>query len=557
MRATPAAGESRFRADIAMMPAMTGMRPAETRAARGVVASPHVLASRAGLEMLRRGGNALDAAVAAATTIAVVYPHMNGAGGDSFWLIYDAGRGALRGLNAAGRSAASVDLETYRRRHGATMPTRGGAAALTVPGAVSGWWEAHRYSREHMGSPIAWPALLEDAVGHAREGFEPSPGQRRVTAGAAALFAADAPAEVRATFWPAYHPDRLAGRFVQAALARTLAQVAGGGADEFYRGDVGRRLAAGAAAAGSPLTTADLAAHAADWVEPLRVPYRGGEAASFPPPTQGFAALAILGLLEGFELGALDEADYVHLVVEATKLAFEDRDRYLADPTVETVPVARCLDARRLASRRRHISRRRARPVDGPPVDGDTVAIVAADAAGNAVSVIQSLYHEFGAAVVAGDTGVLLQNRGAFFALDPAHPNRLAPRKRTAHTLIPSMYLVDGRPRLVYGTMGGEGQPQTQAAIVTRILDRGLGVQAAVEAPRWLLGRTWGDTSRTLRLESRLGSAVADALGARGHDVQVVDAWSDLMGHAHAIRLDAGGLTGGSDPRADGAALGW
>jgi gamma-glutamyltranspeptidase/glutathione hydrolase len=193
----------------------------------------------------------------------------------------------------------------------------------------------------------------------------------------------------------------------------------------------------------------------------------------------------------------------------------------------------------------------------GAPAGGDTVAIVAADAAGNAACVIQSLYHEFGAAVVAGDTGVLLQNRGAFFALDPAHPNALAPRKRPAHTLIPAMYLVDGRPRLVYGTMGGEGQPQTQAALVTRMLDRGLGPQAAVEAPRWLYGRTWGEPSKALRLEDRFGDAVAQSLRARGHDVKVVEGWSDLMGHAQVIRLDAAGLVGGSDPRADGAARGW
>jgi gamma-glutamyltranspeptidase/glutathione hydrolase len=171
--------------------------------------------------------------------------------------------------------------------------------------------------------------------------------------------------------------------------------------------------------------------------------------------------------------------------------------------------------------------------------------------------VIQSLYHEFGAAVVADDTGVLLQNRGAFFALDPAHPNALAPRKRPAHTLIPSMYLEAGRPRLVYGTMGGEGQPQTQAALVTRLLDRGLGPQAAVEAPRWLYGRTWGEPSKALRIEARLGPAVADSLRERGHVVKVVDDWSDLMGHAHVIRMDGDGLAGGSDPRADGAALGW
>jgi gamma-glutamyltranspeptidase/glutathione hydrolase len=521
------------------------------------VAAPHRLAAEAGRDVLARGGSALDAALAAAATIAVVYPHMNGVGGDNFWLIYDADRDRLLALNGAGRSAGDVDLDDYRARHGAAIPARGGRAALTVPGAVSGWWEAHRYSADHMGSAITWHDLLQPAIHHAREGFAPSAGQRRVTAAAPALFAGSAPEEVRRTLWPVFHPDRLDGeRFAQPALAHTLARIAEGGADEFYRGPLGRRLARGAREAGSPLSTEDLDAHRADWVEPLRVPYRVGEAASFPPPTQGFAALAILALLDGFELGSLAEDDYIHLVVEATKLAFEDRDRYLTDPTRELVPVAHCLDPQRLRQRRGLISPRAATLGTGVPAGGDTIAIVAADARGNAVSVIQSLYHEFGSGVVAGDTGVLLQNRGAFFSLDPAHPNRLAPRKRTAHTLIPSMYLVGGRPRLVYGTMGGEGQPQTQAALVTRILDRGHGPQAAVEAPRWLLGRTWGEDTRALRLESRVDPAVARSLAARGHEVRLVEDWSDLMGHAHVIQLDADGLCGGSDPRADGAALG-
>lgn len=529
----------------------------EVRARAGLVASPHTLASEAGLAILDAGGNAVDAAIAAAATIAVVYPHMNGVGGDNFWLIYDGASGTLRALNGAGRAAAGVDAHAYRARYGTAMPTRGGAAALTVPGAVSGWWAAHEYSRATMGSAIAWPALLERAVVHAREGIAASPSHRRITAAATALFAAEAAEEIRRTFWPCFHPDRVAGeRFVQTALAATLSAIAEGGAPEFYTGALARRIARGAAAAGSPLRAGDFAAHAADWVEPLAVPYRGGEAASFPPPTQGFAALAILALLEGFDLAGLGEADYVHLVVEATKLAFEDRDRYLADPTAVEVPVARCLDPARLAARRARISRRRAMPVDGPPAAGDTIAIVAADGHGNAVSLIQSLYHEFGAAVVAADTGVLLQNRGAFFSLDPAHPNTLAPGRRTATTLIPSMYLVGGRPRLVYGTMGGEGQPQTQAALVTRMIDRGLGPQEAVEAPRWLFGRTWGEQSKALRLEGRFADGVGANLGARGHDVRMVEDWSDLMGHAQVISITPDGLRGGSDPRADGGALG-
>ncbi|PYN96638.1 MAG: gamma-glutamyltransferase [Candidatus Rokuibacteriota bacterium] len=529
----------------------------EARATRGMVAAPHALAAEAGRAIFTAGGNALDAAIAAAATIAVVYPHMNSVGGDNFWLIYDARARRLRALNACGRSAARIDADDYRTRYGDSMPIRGGSAAMMAPGVVSGWWEAHRMSRDGLGSPISWTQLVEAAVHYARDGFAVSPGQRRVTAGASALFAAGAPAEVRRSFWPVYHPDRFAdGRFVQTDLATTLAAIAEGGSEEFYRGDLARRIVAGASAVGSPLTLSDLSEHRADWVEPLRVRYRGGEATSFPPPTQGFAALAILALLDGFDVAGLDDADYVHVIVEATKLAFEDRDRYLADPAVVPVPVDHCLDAARLVRRRDLISRRAAMVAGGSSGDGDTIAIVAADADGNAVSVIQSTYHEFGAAVVAGDTGLLLQNRGAFFSLDPRHPNALAPRKRTAHTLIPSIYMVGGRPRLVYGTMGGEGQPQTQAALVTRLVDRWLGPQAAVEAPRWLYGRTWGEPSKALRIEQRFGDDVATSLGERGHDVRVVEAWSDLMGHAQCIALDDGILLGGSDPRADGAALG-
>jgi gamma-glutamyltranspeptidase/glutathione hydrolase len=533
-------------------------RWAEVHARRGLVATPHALATAAGRRAFERGGNALDAAIAAAATIAVVYPHMNGIGGDNVWLIYDAGRGQLRALNAIGRSAAAAGLPDYRARFGTAIPPRGGAAALTVPGVVSGWEAAHAYSRDVMGSALTWASLLDDAVTHARDGFPVSPGQRRVTAAARDIFGAAVDAEVRRTLWPLYHPDRLGGpRFVQRELAATLAQVAQAGPQAFYGGELARRIAEGAARAGSPLSVDDLATHRADWVEPLRLRYRGGEAASFPPPTQGFAALAILSLLEGFDVGALDDADHVHLAVEATKLALEDRERYLTDPTLVEVPVARCLDPARLAARRGRIARRAAMAADTRPAGGDTIAIVAADSAGNAVALIQSLYHEFGSGIVAGDTGVLLQNRGAFFSLDQRHPNHLAPRKRTAHTLIPSMYLVNDRPRFVYGTMGGDGQPQTQAALVTRVIDRGLGPQAAVEAPRWLYGRTWGDLSRSLRLESRFAPGVADELRRRGHDVQVVEDWSDLMGHAQMIRLDPDGLVGASDPRADGAALGW
>jgi gamma-glutamyltranspeptidase len=540
----------------------TATRWPEARAPRGMVATPHLLATQSGVAALRAGGNALDAAVAAAATVAVVYPHMNGLGGDNLWLIYDARSQRLRALCAVGRAARAATIDWYAAR-GITsaLPARGGPAALTAPAVVDGWWQAHEYSRAAMGSPLAWKALLADALLYAREGFAASDGQRTPPPREPDLFGDRAPADIRQGLWPLYHPDALRrGPLVQRDLARTLEAVSDGGVEAFYRGDVARRLVAAAAAAGSPLALEDLAEHQSDWMEPLRIPYAEGHAASFPPPTQGLSALAVLGMTERFDMAALPEADYIHVFVEATKLAFEDRDRYLTDPAFMRIAAGELLAPERLQARARLISRERARtPQPAAPAGGDTIALVTADREGNAVSLIQSLYFTFGAGLMAGDTGVVLQNRGCFFSLDPGHVNALAPGKRTMHTLIPSMYLEGGRPRFVYGTMGGEGQPQTQAAVLTRRLFRRLGPQAAVEAPRWLYGRTWGAASRALSLEGRYPAELARNLESRGHDVTVAGEWDDLFGHAHCIWVapEDGGLVGGSDPRADGGALGF
>ena len=540
---------------------MTQTRWPEARAPRGMVATPHLLATQSGVAALRAGGNALDAAVAAAATIAVVYPHMNGLGGDSVWLIYDAPSQRLRTLCAVGRAARAASIEWYAARGvSGALPTRGGPAALTVPAAVDGWWQVHQYSRSSMGSPLAWPALLGDAVLYAREGFAASEGQRTPPPREPDLFGERAPEVIRQSLWPLYHPDALRrGPLVQRDLGRTLEAIRDGGAEAFYRGDLARRLVAAAAAAGSPLAIEDLIEHRSDWMDPLRIPYAEGHVASAPPPTQGISALAVLGLTERFDMASLPEADYIHVLVEATKLAFEDRDRHLTDPAFMRVAPADLLAPDRLQSRGRLISRERVRPPQPVgPAAGDTIALVTADRDGNAVSVIQSLYFTFGSGLMAGDTGVVLQNRGSFFSLDPGHVNALAPGKRTMHTLIPSMYLEGGRPRFVYGTMGGEGQPQTQAAILTRRLFRRLGPQAAIEAPRWLYGRTWGTASRALSLEGRYPPDLARSLHSRGHEVAVAGEWDDLFGHAHCIWFaPEGGLAGGSDPRADGGALGF
>jgi gamma-glutamyltranspeptidase/glutathione hydrolase len=530
---------------------------------RGIVASPHPLATVAGLETLRRGGTAVDAAVAVGAALAVVYPHMTGLGGDSFWLIWDARARRLAALQAAGAAAAAATPELYRGYGLAEIPTRGPLAALTVPGAVDGLWTAHRFSQERLGSAVPWGDLLEAATRHAADGIPVSPCQARVTAGAVDLLAGTDPAlaDFRATYLEAGAAPPPGRRLVQPRLARTLERLARGGGRAFYEGDLAAEIGRACETMGSPLRASDLGAHRSRWAEPVTVAYRGGVAASVPPPCQGVVALAVLGVLDGVDVPDRERqpADYVHLLVEATKLAFGDRDRWLADPERAPVPVRKLLDPAYLRDRGRRIAMDHAGPAPAASgIDrGDTIACVTADAAGNCVSLIQSLYHEWGSGAIAGDTGVVLQNRGAGFTLDAAHANVLAPGKRPFHTLTPFMYLRDGTPLLAAGTMGGEGQPQTLVALTTRVVDLGLDVQAAVEAPRWVYGRTWGAPTRALAIEGRFGDAVTADLARRGHDVRILAPWSDTAGHAQMIRLDPDGLlTGGGDPRADGPALG-
>ncbi len=530
---------------------------------RGIVASPHPLATVAGLEVLLRGGTAVDAAVAVGATIAVVYPHMTGLGGDSFWLCWDARAARLTALQAAGAAAARATPDLYRRHGLAQIPARGPLAALTVPGAPDGLWTAHRYSQERLGSTVPWEDLLQAAIRHAADGIPVSPCQSRVTAGATDLLEARGPAfaPFRSTYLDGDAAPAPGRPLAQPALARTLERLAREGGRAFYEGALAAEIGRACEAVGSPLRAGDLAAHRSRFTEPATVPYRGGLAATVPPPCQGLVALAVLGMLEGTDLRACarDPADYVHVAVEATKLAFADRDRWLADPEHVTVPLGRLLDPAYLRDRGRRIAMDRAAPAPLPSgiERGDTIACVTADAAGNCVSLIQSIYHEWGSGVVAGETGVVLQNRGAGFTLDAAHANVLAPGKRPFHTLTPFMYLRDGKPLLVAGTMGGEGQPQTLVAVTTRVVDLGLDVQSAVEAPRWVHGRTWGASTRALSIEGRFGAGVAADLTRRGHAVRMLDPWSDTAGHAQAIELEPGGLlVGGGDPRADGPALG-
>ncbi len=537
-------------------------------APRGMVSAPHYLASEAGAAVLRRGGTAIDAAIAAAAVLSVVYPHMCSVGGDNFWLIWDARAGVLKALNGSGRSGACCTIEYYRQ-HGAdgAIPYRGFLAANTVPGAVDGWGTAYAYSRERLGSPVPWGDLLRDAIRYAEDGYPVTGSQEYWTT--VNLDAAAGPQRnlqrfegFRRTYVTAGGRAYRNGEVLrQPHLARTLATVAAEGARVLYEGPIARQMAAYLGAGGGVLTDRDFAEHHSDWVEPLTARYRETVAAGFPPNTQGVAALSILNILNHLNVRSFGEAtaDYVHAVVEATKLAFADRDRWVTDPAFLPAPTDRLLDPGYGGERAREIAMDRAGRYAPGNVGGDTAFLAAVDEARNAVSLIQSIYHDFGSAIVAGETGVLLQNRGAFFSLDRNHPNRLEPRKRTFHTLIPAMLLREGRPYLAYGTMGGEGQPQTQAAVVTRVVDFGQNVQQAIEAPRWLYGRTWGDASGALQLEGRFPVAVTDELARRGHLVRRLPDWTETMGHAQAILIDpeTGILWGGADPRGDGAAIGF
>lgn len=546
---------------------MTHSQKMNPLAMHGMVTSPNYLASQAGLDILRHGGTAVDAAVATAATLAVVYPHMCTLGGDNFWLIYNAKSHELKGLNGSGRAGEKANIGFYTSRGLKKIPLHGYWAANTVPGAVSGWDEAIRYAKQRLGSPCDWTTLLSAAIELARDGFPVS------TSLSSWLVAHTDPTDDELgnlqrfkgfadTFFYEKKPCMPGEVLRQPVLARTLSLLADRGAIEFYEGSIAEKIVSDLSAHDGLLTLKDFAEHKANWVEPLKVCYRGLSACNLPPNTQGMTSLEILNILDKFDLASMGEgtADYYHLIIEATKLACADRDRYLSDPDFVDIPVAFLLGDGHGKEQAARIDMRQATPdIARLDPNGDTVWVGTVDRWGNAVSLIQSIYHAFGSGIVPEGTGVILQNRGSFFSLNPQHVNCLMPGKRTLHTLNPAMLLKDGRPLLVYGTMGGEGQPQTQAALVTRIIDFGMTPQEAIDAPRWLYGRTWGKDSNDLKLEGRISPSVVWELEHRAHQVHFVEDYAAIMGHAGAIRIDpeTGVLQGGADPRGDGLACGF
>ena len=528
-------------------------RPA-TLAPRGMVASPHSLASSAGVDVLRAGGSAVDAAIATSAALSVLYPHMTGVGGDAFWLIHDAKTKAVRYLDGGGRAAASGTIDNFTKRGLGEVPYRGALpATLTTPGAVSSWCEAHAaYGR------LPLKRNLESAIGYARDGFpvtarlaywrELARSELEKSPEAAAIFLKD-------------------GRILKNPnLARTLEAIAANGRAGFYEGEVGRTLAQYAKSHDGFFTAADLKAQTARWAEPLKGSYRDVTIYETPAPTQGFTVLEMLNIIEPYELHKRPflGPDYVHFMVQAKQLAYHDRDLFLGDPKFIDMPMERLLSKAYAAERGRLIDPVKALPWDKIPshgsLAGDTVYIAVVDAEGNAASLIHSLYGGFGAAVVAGSTGVVLQNRSAYFSLVPKSPNRLEPGKTPLHTLIASLGFRNGKLWSVLGCMGADGQPQIHLQTYVAMIDHGCDIQEALETPRFLSGRfAIGEARDTLHLEGRFPAATITELEKRGHLLNKWGPWNELAGHSHGITLDAesGLRIGGADPRSDGAAIGY
>jgi gamma-glutamyltranspeptidase len=521
---------------------------------RGVVAAPHRAAVEAGRLVIAERGNAIEAMIAMAAAIAAVYPHMNHLGGDGFWLIREPS-GRVRAIMGAGVAGALARRELYRREGHDVVPSRGPLAALTVPAAVAGWIAALDAAKAH-GGRLPLELLFASALRYATDGYAVTRSQERLTADKLAELV-DQPGFAD-TFLNDGKPPKAGDMLSQPALAATLDHLVHAGLDDFYRGDVGREIASDLESIGSPVTRQDLEDCRAVLAEPLSVRLRSGTVYNTPPPTQGLASLKILGLFDRLDVREAEGFDHIHSLIEATKPALRLRDRYITDPARLPHPPDRYLDPALLDAEAKRINRHWAAVWPDPRGVGDTVWMGAADASGLVVSYIQSLYWEFGSGCVLPRTGVLMQNRGAAFSLDPRAVNPLQPGRRPIHTLNPALAaLADGRV-IAYGTMGGDGQPQTQAAVFSRHVLFRQPLHEALDRPRWLLGRTWGSTHVNLRLEARLDGGLVERLIAARHDVEVLgEAYSDTMGHAGAVVWHPDRtLEGAHDPRADGGAAG-
>ena len=543
----------------------------------GMIATSQPLASAAGLKVLQDGGNAIDAAVTAAAVLAVVEPSMTGIGGDLFALVYDAKSKTLRALNASGRSAYGATPDAYAKRNQTRMPGAG-VLSVTVPGVVEGWSELlSKYGTITMARAVA------PATDYAKNGYPVAEIVSYQWKASEKKLAADP--VTAATFLPNGHVPAPGEVFANPKLATTLDAIGKGGRDAFYKGPIARAIVADMRKRDGLLEERDFTDHKADWVEPISTSYRGYQVFEMPPNTQGFLVLEMLNILEGFDVKSMghNSAAYLHALVEAKRIAFADRAAYLADPDSVPAPLLKTLISKDYAAaRRKEIDPQHAAgeykagvvanpstgaPYAGPGLGprnerdqnftgmdrGDTIYMTAADGKGNFISLIQSLYSDFGSGIVAGDTGILLHNRGAGFNLTPGHPDQIAPHKRPLHTLVPAFVMKDGKPWFSFGVMGGDHQAQGHTQVLVNLIDFGMNVQEAGEAARVNHG------NNGLLVERNVPEPARTGLEARGHKVTVNNSPGGAFGGYQGILLDprTGVLMGGSDVRKDGLAIGW
>lgn len=530
----------------------------DVRGTRAAVVSDHPLASAAAFEVLASGGNAVDAALAAAGVLAVVRPHMNGVGGDAFALFYDADSGDVYGMNGSGAAGALATPDFFRQAGHTGVPAKG-PLSVSVPGAVHAWVSAHqRFATRPLSQ------LLAPAVRYAREGF---PVSTRLAQDFTEQGGDLAP-EAAALFLPGGAPPAVGSLLRNPALADLLEAIGREGAPAFYAGAPAEAISEFIAARGGYLRAEDLAAHETEWVEPIRTGYLDHTFVALPPNTQGVTQLQQLQMASRFDLSAMghNSADYLHTLIEIKKLAFADRDRWIADPRMADVPVQQLLSPAYLAQRAALVDATYAAsgvpsgigsPLEAGGVDegadnGDTVYLMVVDADGNAVSWIQSLFAGFGSGLLEPETGVVLHNRGSLFELDERHPNVVAPGKRPFHTLTPLLALRDGRLAFTLGTPGGDAQTQSLLQVINNLLIFGMTPQQALEAPRY---RSLEGTS--VSLEDRISPPVREDLQARGHRLRIIPGWTATFGGAQMIRVEpgSGSLTAGADPRREAYAI--
>jgi gamma-glutamyltranspeptidase len=536
-------------------PAWPAQNRPDVSGTRGAVVADHPLAVAAGYEMLRRGGNATDAAVAMAGVLAVVRPHMNGVGGDAFALFHDAATGRVTALNGSGRAGALATPEWFAAQGHRSVPGAGGAA-VTVPGAVAAWAEA----LERHGT-MTLAEVLAPAIELAEGGWVVTATLERDIASSVRSLNA----EGRDILAPGGRLPPAGGVVRNRPLAATLRAVAEGGADAFYRGRIAATLARFIEAEGGHLREDDFRAHQPEWVEPLAVTVDGRRIHAMPPNSQGMTQLQQIAMTQHFPLQAMghNSADYLHTLIELKKLSFADRDRWVADPAFGALPMDRLLEAQYLRQRAQRVGRDAVAdygPGIGEPLragqsdgSGDTVYLMAVDAQGNAVSWIQSLFASWGSRLLEPTTGIVLQNRGSGFVLTPGHPNLVAPGKRPFHTLTPALVTdADGRLLMTMGTPGGHGQPQFLTQVYHAILTFGLSPQQAVEAPRFI-----SNAGNRVSIENRVDPAVIEALRVRGHDITLADGWTATFGGVQIILRDpqTGALRAAADPRREGYAI--